>query len=164
MRSAAAYPQCGQVIIETDLMTPILDTMPIGLFTVENAGSRASSCRPAHALSNCIRFSHRRPREGADQPSLQCGKAATCFMLNTKNTIIAIFVLVSLFTAGSETNALVDAPASRSGQSTCEARRPSRVALNLNARCRKGRDIAEVAIGQTGIDRPIILRSNDFFR
>jgi hypothetical protein len=35
MRSAAAYPQCGQVIIETDLMTPILDTMPIGLFTVE---------------------------------------------------------------------------------------------------------------------------------
>jgi hypothetical protein len=48
----------------------------------------------------------------ADQPSLQCGKAASCFMLNTKNTIIAIFVLVSLFTAGSETNALLDAPVS----------------------------------------------------
>src|SRR6266480_4188148 len=48
----------------------------------------------------------------ADQPALQCGKAAICFMLNTKNTIIAIFVLVSLFTAGSKTNALVDAPAS----------------------------------------------------
>jgi multidrug efflux pump len=31
-------------------------------------------------------------------------------MLNTKNTIIAIFVLVSLFTAGSETNAFATAP------------------------------------------------------
>jgi hypothetical protein len=44
------------------------------------------------------------------------------------------------------------ARACRSGQSTWDSWSPrhSRVAFNLNARCRKGRDIAEVAISDTG--------------
>ena len=86
----------------------------------------------------------------ADQPSLRCGKAATCFMLNTKNTILAIFVLVSLFTAGSETNALVDAPASSAVIATTHVRSHDQVKV----RTHDDGDVAALALSEPSVKSP----------
>jgi len=86
----------------------------------------------------------------ADHPSLQCRKAATCFMLNTKNTIIVIFVLVSLFTAGSETNALVDAPAS----SAVIARTHVRTHDQVKVRTHDDGDVAGLELSEPSVKSP----------
>jgi predicted transglutaminase-like cysteine proteinase len=86
----------------------------------------------------------------ADQPPLRCGKAATCFMLNTKNTILAIFVLVSLFTVGSETNALVDAPASSAVIATTHVRTHDQVKV----RTHDDGDLAALELSEPSVKSP----------
>jgi hypothetical protein len=86
----------------------------------------------------------------ADHPSLQCGKAATCFMLNTKNTIIAIFVLVSLFTVGSETNALVDALTSSAVIATTHVRTHDQVKV----RTHDDGDVAALELSEPSVKSP----------
>jgi predicted transglutaminase-like cysteine proteinase len=71
-------------------------------------------------------------------------------MLNTKNTIIAMFVLVSLFTAGSETNALVDAPAASAVIATTHVRTHDQVKV----RTHDDGDVAALELSEPSVKSP----------